>query len=97
MTSPDGTVNEGTVTFTLLQDGTPVGDPVVTSVSNGSATANYTLPGGTPAGSYTIDAAYNGTPDFAGSSDSGHALTVTALSITVTGASVGWGSQTVAR
>jgi hypothetical protein len=29
-------------------------------LANGSATANYTLPGGTAVGSYTIDAVYSG-------------------------------------
>ena len=44
----------------------------------GTASGSYTLPAGTSPGTYTIQAAYNGTPDFAGSSDSGHNLTVAA-------------------
>jgi hypothetical protein len=59
VTSPFGTVNGGTLTFTVH-----VGkrDIVVTSglVVNGTATASFTLPGGTKPGSYTIETAYSG-------------------------------------
>ena len=96
VTSPAGTVSEGTETFTILSGATPVGSPVTVPVAAGAASASYTLPGGTPAGPYTIQAVYNGTPDLAGSSDSSHTLTVTAPSILVTGVSVGWGSESVA-
>lgn len=60
VTSSAGTVNAGTVTFTILNGATPVGTPVTSgTVTGGSAAANYTLPGGTSAGSYTIQAVYN--------------------------------------
>ena len=78
VTSPAGTVNEGTLTFTILSAGTPIGTPLTVNVSAGAASGSYTLPAGTSPGTYTIQAAYNGTPDFAGSSDSGHSLTVAA-------------------
>jgi hypothetical protein len=96
VTSPAGTVDEGTETFTILSSGTPLGTPVTVSVAAGMANASYELPAGTPAGSYTIEADYSGTPDFASSSDSTHNLTVTAPDDLITADSVGWGSQTAA-
>ncbi len=52
-------VNEGTVTFTILDaNGHVVGNPVTGSVQNGVATADFTLPGGTPVGTYTIGVSY---------------------------------------
>jgi hypothetical protein len=90
VTSPAGTVNEGTETFTILSGATPVGSPVTVSVAAGAASASYTLPGGTPAGTYTIQAVFNGTTDFGGSSDSSQSLTVISPGILVTGVSVGW-------
>jgi len=76
VTSPGGTVNEGTETFTLLNGTTVVGSPVAVNVAYGAASARYTLPAGTSAGSYTIQAVYNGTSYFQGSSDTSHSLTV---------------------
>lgn len=64
------TVNSGTVSFTLL------GTTVSANVVNGSASANFTVPGGTPAGAYTIQATYNPGPSLAGSSDSTHQLRI---------------------
>ena len=69
-------VGEGTETFTILQGATVIGSPISVAVVNGAAGTNYTLPGGTPAGNYVIEAAYTGTVDFASSSDSSHALVV---------------------
>jgi hypothetical protein len=61
VTGHNGPVKEGTVTFTVLHDGTPVGDPVMSgTVSNGTATATYTLRGGTAIGSYSVIASYGG-------------------------------------
>ena len=59
--SADGTiVNEGTVTFTVEDaNGNPIGSPVAAPVTNGQASATYTLPGGTPVGTYTIVANYD--------------------------------------
>ncbi len=56
-------VNEGTVTFTVKQGATTIGNPVTSgTVTNGAATATYTLPAGTAAGSYTIVADFNIAP-----------------------------------
>jgi hypothetical protein len=73
VTSAAGTVNAGTVTFTV--QGTPVTSGTVT---NGAASAVYTLPAGTAAGSYPVTAAYSGSANFASSTDSTHSLTVSA-------------------
>jgi hypothetical protein len=65
-------VNEGTVTFTVLNGTTQVGSPVVSgTVTNGSAGATYTLPAATGAGTYTIAASYKAGADFTASSGSG--------------------------
>jgi hypothetical protein len=70
-------VNEGTVTFTVKNGAITIGSPVTSgAVSSGAASANFTLPGGTSAGSYTIQAVYNPGPDFTGSSDTTHTLTI---------------------
>ena len=76
VTSLGATVNEGTETFTILEGATVIGSPVTVAVVNGAVAASYLLPAGTPAGTYVIEAAYNGTADFASSSDSSHALLV---------------------
>ncbi len=83
VTSSAGIVNEGTETFTLLSGTTTVGTPATANLSNGAVTASYTLPGGTTAGNYTIEAVYNGTADYATSTDTTHSLTIIApLTIT---------------
>jgi CSLREA domain-containing protein len=83
--SSGGTVNAGTVAFTILQSGTVIGTAVTSgTVSNGSASATYTLPAGMAAGPYTIQAVYNGSGPFASSSDSSHSLTVQQAPATVT-------------
>ncbi len=85
VTSSAGTVNEGTVTFTLFDNvnGNTIGSATTSStVSNGGASVSYLLPAGTPAGSYTINAVYNPGTDFSGSSDSTHSLTVGASNST---------------
>jgi virginiamycin B lyase len=76
VTSSSGTVNEGTATFTVVNGATVIGSPVTVNVVSGMASADYVLPPGIPSGTYTIEARYNGTPDFTGSSDSGHSLTI---------------------
>jgi hypothetical protein len=85
VTSAAGAVSEGSVTFTVLSGTTPVGSLVSGSVSNGSASATYTLPAGTAAGSYTVQVVYSPGPDFATSSDSSHSLIVIPA-VRVTGA-----------
>lgn len=62
-------VNEGTVTFTVTQNGAVVGNPVTANVTLGSATASYALPAGTVGGAYSIEADYNGTANFGASTD----------------------------
>ena len=61
VTSPAGTVDEGTETFTILDGTQPVGDPVTVNVSGGRPRPTYALPAGTAAGTYIIEAVYNGT------------------------------------
>ena len=86
ITSAAGTVNEGTETFTILAGTTTIGTPVTVSVAGGVASASYNLPGGTPSGTYTIQAVYNGTANFPGSTDSTHLLTVNAAATTTAAA-----------
>jgi CSLREA domain-containing protein len=85
VTSPGGTVDAGTVTFTLLSGVTPVGSATTSAaISSGSASVNYTLPAGTAAGPYTIQAVYNGSTDFQSSSNASHILTVVPSTVNVT-------------
>ena len=61
VTASNGTVNEGSVTFTVTDAGnTAIGTPVVGTVSNGVATASYTLPGGTSPQALTITGDFSG-------------------------------------
>ena len=53
-----------------------IGSAVTVNVGNGTASAVYALPAGTSTGTYTIQAVYNGTTDFVGSTDMSHSLTV---------------------
>ena len=85
VTSTAGTVNEGTVTFTLLNGSTPVGTSVTANVSGGAASAGYLVPGGTVAGPYIIQATYHDTGNFSTSTDSTHDLVI-GKSSTVTNA-----------
>ncbi len=58
--SNGGPVFEGTVTFTVEQGSTVIGVATTSNtVSNGAASVNYVLPGGTAAGTYTITASYS--------------------------------------
>jgi hypothetical protein len=85
VTSDAGTVDEGTVTFTILQGTTVIGTPTSGDVSNGSASGSYTLPGGTDAGSYTIEADYSDSSgNFADSSDNSQTLSVTSSTAAAT-------------
>jgi len=84
VTSTGGIVNEGTVTFTVKKDSTVIGSAVTSgTVTDGIASASYTLPGGTPADTYAIEAAYTGGPNFPPSNGSG-TLTVAKAVATVT-------------
>ena len=77
VTSTAGTVNSGTLTFTILNGSETVGSPDMVTVSAGIASGSYMLPAGTTEGSYTIEAVFNGSTDFVSSSDVTHTLTVT--------------------
>jgi hypothetical protein len=85
VTSSAGPVNEGTVTFTIKRGSTIIGTATTSNtVSNGVASVSYALPASLIAGTYTIDAVYNPGPDFTGSEDSTHTLTVNPASTTTT-------------
>src|SRR5262245_61063813 len=76
-TGGTGSVNEGTVTFTLFNGSTPVGSAVTSgTVNGGAASVDYLLPGDTAAGTYTVLATYNPGSDYTGSSDNTHTLMV---------------------
>ena len=85
VTSSAGTVSEGTVTFTLLDSSN---NTVATysniSVSGGSASTSAALPTGLAGGTYTIQADYIGTENYANSTDSSHTLTVNPAGTTTT-------------
>ena len=76
VTSPGGTVNEGSVTFQVKNGASNVGAPLAGTVSNGNASVSYSLPTGTAVGTYTINASYSGT-NFSANSDIVHSLNVT--------------------
>ena len=70
--SGGATIDEGSVTFQVRQNSVNVGAAVTSApLTNGVATVNYTLPGGTAPGDYTIEATYNDGPKFTGSSGTG--------------------------
>ena len=79
VTSEGFAVNEGMVTFTILNGSTPVGSPTPAEVSEGIATTSYSLPPGVASDIYTIKAVYDDseTMDYVGSTDTGHTLTIT--------------------
>jgi hypothetical protein len=80
VTSTAGTINSGTITFTLFQGTTQIGTPVTSgAVSGGKASVSYVLPASTPPGSYTIQAYYNPGNNLVFSVDTVHRLTVTGL------------------
>lgn len=70
VTTANGAVNEGAVTFTVRDAANAViGLPVVGNVSGGVATANYILPGGTTPQALTITGEFSGGAETAASSD----------------------------
>ncbi|HEV7215917.1 MAG TPA: Ig domain-containing protein, partial [Chloroflexota bacterium] len=92
-----GAVNDGTVTFVVFNGGSQLGSVVSGAVSSGNASASYTLPGGTAAGGYTVDAIYTpgsgathagavGTTTLTVSTASAPAVTTTGLPLAQVGA-----------
>ncbi len=82
VSSLGATINEGAETFTVLNGVVVVGSPVTVAVIGGLATADYSLPAGTTAGSYTIQVEYSGTANFASSEDSSQSLVIGAANST---------------
>ncbi|OWK41894.1 hypothetical protein FRUB_03972 [Fimbriiglobus ruber] len=80
-----GPVNEGTVTFQILEGSTVVGTTTAINVIDGAAATTLTLPTGTPAGTYTILASYSGTANFSSDTDSSQSLTITPAPVTIAG------------
>jgi hypothetical protein len=75
---PKETINEGTVTFTVLNGNTPIGTPVYGVVVSGTASAVFTAPAGLALGSYTIAVTYNDSAgNYTDSGDTNGTLTVT--------------------
>ncbi len=74
-------VEGGTVTFSISGI---AGSAVSQPVTAGSASASFTLPGGTPVGGYPIQASYSGTSSFTASSDASENLTITKATPTIT-------------
>ena len=91
VTSAAGTVNSGTVTFTLRQGTLTVGTPMTVPVGNffgaSMAEAEYHLPSNA-IGTYTIVAIYNGTANYATSSNTTHTVSIP------NGAVPGWNGGT---
>jgi len=86
VSSTGGTVNEGAVIFTVKNGTTVIGTSVTSgTVKSGSANVNYTLPGNTPTGTYTILAAYSGGAHFSSSSNNTANLIVNPAGTTVAG------------
>ena len=74
-------VTGGTVTFTILNGSKIIGTPTTPqTVTQGSASAKYELPPGTPPGTYIIQASYSGyyteSSSFLPSTDTSHFLTI---------------------
>ena len=73
-------INEGFVTFAVLAGASVIGLPVKsTVVANNKASVVYTVPGGTPVATYTIQAVYDdagGPNNYVGNADLGHQLRV---------------------
>jgi hypothetical protein len=80
---PIGTLNEGTLTFSILNGANTVGTPITVNVVNGVANGTYTLPAGIAVGSYPVVAVYNGTANVNAFTDGNARLTVAAASATV--------------
>jgi hypothetical protein len=74
VSTANGTVDGGTVTFTV----TGVGSPLTSApVVQGNASVTFTVPAGTTAGAYPLLASYNGTDLFSTSNDTTQTFTIT--------------------
>ena len=63
LSSSAGPVSSGTITFTVTNSAnSQVGTAVTGTVAKGGASATFSVPQGTPAGAYTVTAAYSGAP-----------------------------------
>jgi Big-like domain-containing protein/FIMAH domain-containing protein len=77
VSAPGATVNEGTVTFQVMDGVVNIGSAVPSApLTTGLASVSYALPAGLPVKDYTIQAGYSGGTNFSPSSD------VATLSIT---------------
>jgi hypothetical protein len=97
VTSPAGPINQGAVTFNILNSSsTAIVPPIVVKVVNGLASENYVLPAGTSVGTYTITSVYDGTASFAGSLPATSTLTITGAttSTVALSTSIGYDSAT---
>ncbi len=84
VSSTAGTVNQGAVTFKVFDSSSNLIASTVVSVAYGVASGSYVLPAGTAVGTYTIQAAYNGTASFAPSPSEDGTLTVSGNTTTTT-------------
>jgi hypothetical protein len=80
VTSAAGSVNGGTVAFTV----TGIGTATSGTVANGAAFATLSIPAGQAPGSYAINAVYSGNGTFSGSSDNSKSLTISKVGTTTT-------------
>jgi hypothetical protein len=80
VTSAAGAVNGGSVTFAVVNNAdVNIGVPASSAaVTGGTASVSYTLPPGTVAGTYTINATYNPSSNFSLSYDNSQKLAVSA-------------------
>lgn len=69
VSSASATVNEGSVEFTVKQGATTLGAVTSGAVTAGAASATFSIPAGTPAGVYSVDATYLPGTNFTGSTD----------------------------
>jgi hypothetical protein len=71
VTPSSGTVNAGTVTFSVYNGSTQIGSSVTSgTVTGDAASVTYTLPAGTAIGAYSIHVSYSGTSNFGSSNNS---------------------------
>ncbi len=82
------TVGEGVITFTVANGSTVLGS-VEGTVANGTASANFNLPGGQTVGTYTVTVSYNdSTSHFVDAGDTSAQLTLTPANVTTTASNV---------